>query len=104
MKMVAIKGMIMPRCCGNCALVRYHDAIGYSCKSKGVEILQDEVLHKRADDCPLVEIEERKVGKWVKKSQYGNDYCSECDYEHCGYGYPKYCPNCGTKMRGSENG
>ena len=47
----------MPRCCGNCALVRYHDTIGYSCKKRGVEISQDEVLSKRADDCPLVEIE-----------------------------------------------
>lgn len=44
----------------------------------------------------------RKVGKWVKKSQYGNDYCSECNYEHCGYGYPKYCPNCGAEMRGAD--
>lgn len=55
-------------------------------------------------DCPLVDIEERKVGKWVKKYQYGNEYCSECNYENCGYGYPKFCPNCGAEMVGAENG
>jgi hypothetical protein len=39
-----------------------------------------------------------KTGHWVKKSQYGNDYCSECDYELLMRGKPKFCPNCGTKM------
>ena len=52
-------------------------------------------------DMPPV-IPTHKVGKWIKKSQYGNDYCSECDYEYCGYDYPKYCPNCGAKMRGRQ--
>lgn len=42
--------------------------------------------------------QEPKTGHWVKKSQYGNDYCSECDYELLMRGKPKYCPNCGTKM------
>ena len=44
----------------------------------------------------------RKVGKWVKKSQYGNDYCSECNYEYGGYDKLKYCPNCGADMRGEN--
>lgn len=42
--------------------------------------------------------QEPKTGHWVKKSQYGNDYCSECDYELLMRGKPKFCPNCGTKM------
>jgi hypothetical protein len=43
-----------------------------------------------------------KTGHWVKKSQYGNDYCSECDYELLMCGKPKFCPNCGADMRGTE--
>lgn len=42
--------------------------------------------------------QEPKTGHWVKKSQYGNDYCSECDYELLMRGKPKYCPNCGARM------
>lgn len=44
------------------------------------------------------EEQEPKTGHWVKKSQYGNDYCSECGYELLMYGKTKYCPNCGAKM------
>lgn len=39
-----------------------------------------------------------KTGHWIKKSQYGNDYCSECGYELLMYGKPKFCPDCGAKM------
>lgn len=42
---------------------------------------------------------EPRIGYWVKKSQYGNDYCSECDCELLLAYKPKYCPNCGAKMR-----
>lgn len=44
----------------------------------------------------------REHGKWIKKSQYGNDYCSKCDYEYGGYSKLNYCPNCGADMRGNE--
>lgn len=46
--------------------------------------------------------QEPKTGHWVKKSQYGNDYCSECDYELLMCGKPKFCPNCGAKMESEE--
>ena len=45
---------------------------------------------------------EPKTGHWVKKSQYGNDYCSECGYELLMYGKPKFCPDCGVKMESEE--
>lgn len=43
--------------------------------------------------------QEPRIGYWVKKSQYGNDYCSECDCELLLAYKPKHCPNCGAKMR-----
>lgn len=69
---------------------------------------------KIRDDCPLVEIEERKVGKW----EFIGDNCFRCT--ECGAVYttgqfntvsnyrekrlfPKGCPNCGAEMRGAEN-
>lgn len=59
-------------------------------------------------DCPLIEIDEPKVGKWETKvaSNGWNDwYVFECplcgariedkDYHEWDY---NYCPNCGAKM------
>lgn len=43
--------------------------------------------------------QEPRIGYWVKKSQYENDYCSECDCELLLAYKPKHCPNCGAKMR-----
>ena len=59
-------------------------------------------------DCPTVEAEPVRRGKWV---EFGNDihHCLECF--KCGYlqsiyeKRPKYCPDCGAKMEEeSENG
>ena len=90
--MVGIKDFGMPSCCRVCEL----NVKNMYCQKTNSKL--EDMEYRRNSDCPLVEIEERKVGKWIKKSQYGHNYCSECDYEHCGYGYPKYCPNCGAKM------
>ena len=51
---------------------------------------------KILDDCPLVEIEERKVGKWIDKEKIMFPICSKCGLTSV----EKYsfCPNCGTKM------
>ena len=47
-------------------------------------------------------IEERKKGKWIRKS-YDDNRCSEC-----GWGVwantGNYCPNCGADMRGENDG
>lgn len=93
--MIAIKDVGMPKNCAEC-MVRQN------CKVSDEWDEFDWYYGGRLDGCPLVEIDERKVGKWVKKYQYGNDYCSECNYENCGYGYPKFCPNCGAKMGGVQ--
>lgn len=77
----------------------------------------------KPSDCPLVEIEERKVGKWIKynttekidmfgdRVKVSSYKCSECgriisDISEDGFtnklqDYP-YC-HCGAKMRGVEN-
>lgn len=56
-------------------------------------------------DCPLVEIEERKVGKW----EYGYSFpdgnyakCTACG-EIIKCTFPMhFCPNCGADMREAE--
>lgn len=60
------------------------------------------------------DIQERKVGEWCKQN---DDYFDWYECSECGYGSEgemqysskydvrtKYCPNCGAKMRGAENG
>ena len=54
------------------------------------------VKEKILDDCPLVEIEERKVGKWIDKEKIMFPICSKCGLTSV----EKYsfCPNCGSRM------
>ena len=59
-------------------------------------------------NAPKVEIEERKVGKWIELKDFDcsdrGDYlvkCSICDSCN-GYDKSNYCPNCGADMRGRE--
>ena len=63
-------------------------------------------------DCPLVEVEESKVGKWIRKP-IRNDkggcigaemICSYCNKDNRHDEYMDYCPNCGSEMVGAENG
>ena len=43
-------------------------------------------------------------GKWIfnRGRTYGEPayYCSECSEGSSEYGYDKFCPNCGAKMKG----
>lgn len=107
--MVAIKDMEMPSSC-----INYDIRSGSYCYAKNkppYNIIGN--LITRADDCPLVEIEERKVGKWIRKP-IRNDkggcigaemICSCCNKDNRHDEYMDYCPNCGTDMReGTENG
>lgn len=70
------------------------------CIHKSVCYRTDSVSSSYADKCG--EFKSEKIGHWVKKSQYGNDYCSECGYELLMRGNPKYCPNCGARMSESK--
>lgn len=62
---------------------------------------------------PTADVQEVKRGDWLKP---GNDpidnkqwICSECKgltetAYYCGHCYYNYCPNCGTRMDGDNNG
>ena len=108
MKMVAIKGMKMPNECYNCPLLDGEEA---TCNIIGET--EVDITEERAKNCPLVEIEERKVGKWL--GERGYPICEKCGcniyekYISCS-DYAEiitkmdYCPKCGAEMRSNEKG
>lgn len=54
---------------------------------------------------PAADVQEVRHGKWEQENNIFT--CSECGYqfEYEGYTqYFNYCPNCGCKMDGEENG
>jgi len=118
--MIAIKDGEMPICCAECFFYDEYDGFcRILCISEWEEYIKetnysdyDWKYEKRADICPLVEIEEHKKGKWIKVSEteFGIGYqCSECgkfiltesidgrkleDFPYC---------HCGAKMERCEN-
>lgn len=64
------------------------------------------LLDHPCDDCPLIEIDEPKVGKWIDHKEIIHTdpeiwgYSQECSL--CGFTLGakeyNYCPNCGAKM------
>lgn len=105
--MVAIKDMEMPSCCMNCELLGKEEMYCSKHPRKDLDIVT--VATNRPSWCTLIEIEERKVGKWIaERDDYGNItgwHCSNC-YDKTGF-YTTcawdYCPNCGAEMRGAED-
>lgn len=114
--MVAIKDMEMPNYCFECF---FYDEFDGFCRilsaSKWEEYIQ-EINHsdydwkyeKRADICPLIEIEERKQGKWVFTKTIFDKYgctaeCPSCHKKWKTYDEirfekeNKFCPNCGNR-------
>lgn len=75
-------------------------------KTRMLEYYEDSWnLHKEImdffDNAPT--IEERKTGKWERKSFYDSTpVCPECGIE-VRWDY-EYCPYCGTKLEGEEHG
>lgn len=53
----------------------------------------------------LPTVEERKEGKWLDNKWLG-EKCSICSWElhYINFGQFKYCPNCGARMKGENNG
>ena len=64
--MIAIKEMKMPNSCSECNLTT-RKTWNYACSINLKDI--DCTETKRPKDCSLVEIEERKVGKWIDKEK-----------------------------------
>lgn len=111
--MVAIKDMKMPKDCKKCSLMGTDGRDIFSpmiCMA--IWATTHEIKHciggKMRDDCPLVEIEERKVGKWINKSHKSGcgilfvaSECTCCRKKipfNCDEFLYNYCPNCGAKM------
>jgi hypothetical protein len=102
--MIAIEGMSMPSCCMNCGLLGKEAMYCSIYPRKDLDVIT--VATTRPDWCPLVEIEERKVGKWINLSKAFDSSENPCRCSVCGHilsfmnGYPKsaYCPNCGCRM------
>lgn len=92
--MVAIKDFGMPSCCATC----FYDRCEHK---KDAFIRYSKEDFSIPSDCPLAEIEERKVGKWIL-SRPGIYTCSICgldtpagEVNHQGY---EYCPKCGNRL------
>lgn len=119
--MVAIKGLKMPIECKKCRLMGT-DGNPKDLFSPMMCIAIWAVTHetkhcvggKMRDDCPLVEIEERKVGKWIEvwesqRDEFSGEYdewrehkCSICDFQEMDAARFNFCPNCGAEMEGEE--
>jgi hypothetical protein len=116
--MVAIKDFGMPSCCENCNINKF-DYLGsqgtahWNCAITENEC--EDYENKRNSDCPLVETEERKIGKWIEvwesqRDEFSGEYdewrehkCSICDFQEMDADRFNFCPNCGADMRGNEN-
>lgn len=111
--MVAIKDMGFPSCCANCNLVELDKIDNFYCGY--THHYCDNQNNERNSDCPLVEAEEHKAGKWILIDEESNTWqCSHCielgkdDWWQLNSGTPQdnkmdYCPHCGVEMRGAEN-
>lgn len=105
--MIGIKDMAMPSCCAECNLTGSFNWEHYCDITLDFIDLDSDT---RPDNCPLVKIEERKVGKWIdywgdKTEPDGETWWSGCKCSICGIfikSHYNYCPNCGAEMRGSE--
>ena len=112
--MVAIKDMEMPKGCVSCNFC----TDDWCCKIQHKYINNFIPNHINRDpNCPLVETEERKIGKWILNDNQGVQavgyltyHCSECGREINSKYHGKmsllkeypYC-HCGAEMRGAEN-
>lgn len=91
---VLIKGMEMPKNCGECQFCHTENFETWCCPTEREDILYDAI----PEWCPLAE---QKTGLWVKSEILPHGYyCSNCcspvmtdDIDEM-----LYCPNCGAEM------
>lgn len=112
--MVGIKDFGMPSCCENCNISEFDYLSSQGGAHWCCAITENECEdygNKRNLDCPLVEIEEHKHGKWIlheENSASSSYHCSVCNrfinvlWSEELSDFP-YC-HCGAEMRGAENG
>lgn len=78
-----------------------------SCREEADNFVQ---LKEWLEELKRLREEKRPTGKWIDHYypyfEVPGIECSECgkdvDYWTSNYDYPKYCPNCGTPMKGGE--
>ena len=100
--MVAIKDMkeIPKSCCDEDKLCPLFNEETGTCNGADTTM-------RRFPNCPLVEIEERKVGKWIEVwgeyDEWREHKCSICDFQEIDADRFNFCPNCGANMRGNKD-
>lgn len=113
--MLGIKTMKVPKCCRECNFKYYDEGEDVLCCAlEDGYISDDEADEKRLECCPLVETEERWIGKWIYDKTIQNWRCSECDETPKTIGYVgtadfmaehfRFCNHCGAKMDNATNG
>ena len=62
-------------------------------------------------DLPAADVQPVRHGQWERcfedwRQQIEGDKCTACGFEYYGTGISRfhYCPNCGAKIQGGENG
>lgn len=113
--MVAIKDMekIPKACCDDDKVCPLFNGETGTCNGAEEFIMTDTTM-KRFPNCPLVDIEERKVGKWIYDKTSQNWRCSVCNETPKTLGFCgtadfmekefTFCNHCGSEMVGAENG
>lgn len=101
---ITIEDMKMPKSCIACPFE--HNGDCYGGKPKRIMDIED-FKGSRHPDCPLIEAEPIKHGRWETGRSGHDAICTNCRK----YWIPiedKYdywfCPRCGAKMDGGENG
>ena len=72
----------------------------------GTCTMNNRFLHKVLDEAPTIDAEPVKHGEWVADPPLEPWHCSVCGFRagDSMFGLSKFCPNCGAKMDGGENG
>ena len=86
---------------------------GYYCAITEEELNDNYTLEHRHPNCPLVVVQERKVGKWIYNKAIHNWQCSVCNETPKTMGFCgtsdfmekefAFCNHCGAEMRGAED-
>ena len=100
---VLIKGMKMPKSCGECQFLTYPFNVPV-CSVTGETFTIPynrslrQVLQERKSNCPLEEVaKEVQHGRWINHGSF--EVCSVCGEEQYGHDNGRYyCPNCGARM------
>ena len=108
MMSILIKGMEMPKECYDCPVYNSEFCCCNITDTEPWQGHEDDDPVPIPDDCPLIEVQEQKHGKWIEQDGYDGDTYYDCSV--CGISWSfldggtpeengtKYCPNCGAQM------